>query len=415
MYCIKTLAILLFITYVPVAASDSTAVEADPFSTTEFDSVLTSVSTVPDQSSLKFLGGISFASEGTATYLTEGKTSASDLRFFGKPFAKLSREDIGALFLSASFNYFLLASSNSDRIKRYYQLQKADPSKVELKLSEFHLSFDINKKVFIRIGNQLISWGASYFWSPEDFINRQKNQLTALSAVDIRSGKPGIRIHIPFEQSNLFFFTDFSKITENGSINSFAENIAQAWRFDATIANVNIGTVGYVSADSPLHIGLDATGNVLTADIYGEIALTFNKDNDRTAPAFSAGFSKVFGEEKTCTFRSEVYYNDTGFGDTAISSLRQGEFTPLYSGRLYAFTELTTSKLFTSMVSSSLLYYMNCADRSFSSTLLFTFDFPKVLPFTVYLRANGGRLDREFTGVFADRSLTAGLRIRGDF
>jgi hypothetical protein len=58
---------------------------------------------------------------------------------------------------------------------------------------------------------------------------------------------------------------------------------------------------------------------------------------------------------------------------------------------------------------------MNCIDRSFSSTLLFTFDFPKVLPFTLYLRANGGRLDREFTGVFADRTLTAGLRIRGDF
>jgi hypothetical protein len=58
---------------------------------------------------------------------------------------------------------------------------------------------------------------------------------------------------------------------------------------------------------------------------------------------------------------------------------------------------------------------MNCADRSFSSTLLITFDFPNVLPFTLYVRANGGRLDREFTGTFADRSLTAGLRIRGDF
>jgi hypothetical protein len=415
MYALKTLVILFSVIIVFIAANNCSAEEEDPFSSSEFDSVITKVNTVPDQSSLTFLGGVSFASEGTSTYPIESDKSATDLRFFGKPFAKLSRDDIGALFLSTSFNYFLLASSNSELLKRYYKLQKADPSKVELTLSEFHLSFDINKKVFIRIGNQLISWGASYFWSPEDFINRQKNQLSALSAVDIRSGKPGIRIHIPFEKSNLFFFTDFSKVTANGSVNSLMENIAQAWRFDATIANVNVGTVGYVSADSPLHIGLDATGNVLTADVYGELALTFNNDSEQTAPAFSAGFSKVFGEEKTWTFRSEVYYNDTGFGDTTISTLRAGEFTPLYSGKFYVFTELTTSKLFTSMISSSLLYYMNCIDRSFSSTLLFTFDFPKVLPFTLYLRANGGRLDREFTGVFADRTLTAGLRIRGDF
>ena len=411
----KTLTILLLVVVICIMANDDTAADDDPFNTAEFDSVITKVNTVPDQSSRTFLGGLSFASEGTSTYLLESNKSGTDLRFFGKPFAKLSRDDIGALFLSVSFNYFLLASSNSELLKRYYKVQKADPSNVELKLSEFHLSFDINKTVFIRIGNQLISWGASYFWSPEDFINRQKNQLTALSAVDIRSGKPGIRIHIPLEKSNLFFFTDFSMVTTNGSVNSLLENIAQAWRFDATIANVNIGTVGYISADGPLQLGLDATGNLLTADVYGELAFTFNTNSQHTIPAFSAGFSKVFGEEKTWTFRSEVYYNDTGFGDTAISSLRADEFTPLYSGRFYVFSELTTSKLFTSMISSSLIYYMNCFDHSFSSTLLFTFDFPKVLPFTIYLRTNGGRLDREFTGTFADRSLTAGLRIRGDF
>src|SRR5512133_1490071 len=296
MHYLKTLLMLLLVVIVSIAANDSTVVEDDPFSTAEFDSVITKVNSVPDQSSLTFLGGVSFASEGTSTYLIESKKSATDLRFFGKPFIKLSRDDIGALFLSTSLNYYLLASSNSDLIKHYYRLQKADPSKVELKLSEFHLSFDINKTVFIRIGNQLISWGASYFWSPEDFINRQKNQLTALSAVDIRSGKPGIRIHIPFEKSNLFFFIDFSKVTANGSVNSLVENIAQAWRFDATIRNVNVGTVGYVSAESPLYIGLDATGNILTADVYGELALTFNNDSEQTTPAFSAGFSKVFGE-----------------------------------------------------------------------------------------------------------------------
>jgi hypothetical protein len=270
--------------------------------------------------------------------------------------------------------------------------------------------------VFVRVGNQLISWGAAFFWSPEDFINRQKAQAEVLSVVDIRSGKPGVRVHIPVRKVNIFLFTDLSAVVENGSPMRFGQTAAQAWRVDATIAGVNVGTVGYVSKNDPGYIGFDATGNLLGADIYGECALTF-ADALRTAPdyAFSVGASKTFGKEKTWTARGEFYYNDEGLKETAISTLPQGSFTPFYSGRYYAYAELNSTKVFTQVLGMSLFGYTTLADRSFATTLQASFDFPGVLPFSLFVRYFGGGDDREFTSVFGGQALQAGLRIRGEF
>jgi len=62
--------------------------------------------------------------------------------------------------------------------------------------------------VFLRLGNQLISWGPSAIWTPVDFINLQR--LNPLSPLDLRVGKPGLRIHVPLGISNVFLFGDFS-------------------------------------------------------------------------------------------------------------------------------------------------------------------------------------------------------------
>jgi hypothetical protein len=53
-----------------------------------------------------------------------------------------------------------------------------------------YYSFDVAKAVFLRIGNQLISWGPSAIWTPVDFINIQR--ASPLSTLDLRVGKPGM-------------------------------------------------------------------------------------------------------------------------------------------------------------------------------------------------------------------------------
>ena len=56
--------------------------------------------------------------------------------------------------------------------------------------------------------NQLISWGPSQVWTPVDFVNLQRSN--PFSSIDLRVGKPGLRLHLPMEGSDLFLFADLS-------------------------------------------------------------------------------------------------------------------------------------------------------------------------------------------------------------
>ena len=398
-----------------IYAQDSTSTD-DPFSSNAFDTALAAGSSTDTKNKLEYLPGIFFVSEATGYSLTRSEGSGSDMRFYGKAFTKVTKSDIGSLYLGCNFNYFLYAAANGATFERFYQAQSVDPKNVSTTLSELHFSFDVKKLVFVRIGSQLLSWGASYFWSPEDFVNQQKSQASTISAVDIRTGKPGVRIHIPIQPANVFLFTDFSSVLKNGVVGNLSESVAQAWRVDAAISGVNIGTVGYVAKDKPAQIGFDATGNLLSADIYGETAFKFT-DALNVAPDFSMsiGASKALGQEQNWAARGEFYYNDKGYGDTTISTVMRGNFTPLYSGKYYAYAEISGTKFLTSILGVGLFGYMNLADLSYSSTLQLNFDIPGVLPFSVYGRYFGGRDDREFTSAFGGEVVQGGVRVRGEF
>jgi hypothetical protein len=396
-------------------AQDSLS-DADALNAGAFDKAVSAGAKTDSLNKLQYLPGIFFVADESGYYFPASGTYGSDARFYGKAFVKVSKADIGALYAGCNYNYFLYAASSNETFRAFYQLQSPNPTQLSASLSELHFSFDIKKTVFVRLGDQLISWGSTYFWTPEDFINQQKAQATILSVVDIRSGKPGVRIHVPLKNANIILFTDFSSVVKNGVPGGLAQNVGQAWRIDGTIGGVNIGTVGYVSKNNPAKIGFDATGNLLGADLYGELALTFT-NSERSAPdyALSAGASRAFGQEKTWTARAEVYYNSTGYKDTDLSLLAPGAFTPFYSGRYYAYAELTTTKLVTSILGASLFGFANLGDLSYSSTLQFNLDFPGVLPFSVFARYYGGKKNREFTTAFGGDALQFGLRIHGEF
>jgi hypothetical protein len=405
-----------FLGYTLAIAAQDTLSDDDIFSTEGFDQAVSESKVTDSANRLEYLPGVFFVAEGSGYRAIEGAATSSDARFFGKAFVKASKADIGALFFGYNFNYFLYASADDPAMAAFYSLQSPDPTTVSASLSEFHFSFDVRKRVFVRVGSQLIKWGATFFWTPVDFINRQREQATILSIVDQRTGKPGLRLHIPLGSMNLFYFGDASRVVVNGTPGKISETIGQALRFDGVWGGVRFGTVGYVSPGLPEHIGFDATGRLLGTDLYGECALTFT-DALRSAPeaALSAGGSRLFGQERNWTIRAEGYYNHQGFGDTALSKLVPGSFTSFYSGKYYAYAELTGINLIRTTAAVSLFGFANLADGSFSTTLQFTIDLPGVVPFTVYGRYYGGGEDREFTQAFGGQAAGGGLRIRADF
>jgi hypothetical protein len=398
-----------------LASADEAPSDTNAFNTSDFDASVQSSTASEEQSKLRYEPGLFFVAEVGGHTPDTAKTYGADMRFYGKASLKAVKPDFGSLFLGYSFNYFLFASSHSPSYGLFYRRQSPDHDSLSAKLAEFHYSFDIRKRIFIRIGEQLISWGATYFWSPADLINRQKAQASVLSAVDLRTGKPGLRLHIPIRKANLFLFSDFSRVVRNNRIYDIAKTMGQAWRADCAIGGVQLGFNGYASKDRPVQTALDATGRLLGNDLYAECALTMPAGREPDfSPAASAGGARVFGQEQTWTARGEFYFNDNGYGRTKISKLMPGEFTPFYSGKYYAYAEISTTKLLTSDISGALYGFMNVADLSYSATLQFSFDFPGIVPFLIYGRYYGGDTDREFTSGFGGRTWQAGIRVTAE-
>ncbi len=406
---------LVFYALYLAAAAQDTLLDADAFDTASFGQSLNKSARDETKNKLEYLKGVFFVGEASGNKTVEGGAQGADAKFYGKAFVKASKADVGALFLGYNFNYFLFASASGEPYRSLYRLQSPDPSFIRTALSEFHLSFDVKKKVFVRAGTQLISWGATYFWTPEDFINRQKAMAEVISVVDVRAGKPGLRIHVPVRSMNVVLFTDLSEVTAKGASGSM-EDAAQAWRIDGTVGGVQLGTVGYYSRNSPQRLGFDATGKLFGTDIYAECALTFT-DELRSAPdvALCAGGAKLFGRERNWTGRMELFFNEGGYQDIALSSLPRGAFEPFYSGKYYCYGEITGTNLLGSVLAVSMFGYGNLGDGSFSTTLQATLDLPGVLPFTAFGRYAGGAGDREFTGMTGGPALGGGVRIRADF
>ncbi len=388
----------------------------DPFDTLAFDASVASSTQIDKKNQLEYLPGLFFVGEGTLGSSTDNGNYGADARMYGKAYLKASKADIGALYVGFNFNYFLFAAADNDYYKQFYRVQSPNPKKIYSSLSELHFSFDIKKAVFIRVGSQLIRWGSTYFWSPEDFINLQKSVSASMSVVDSRSGKPGIRVHVPVGSSNLFLFTDFSSLVTNGTPAALEDSVGFAFRLDGTKSGINFGAVGYMHKNRPIQLGFDATGAFVGADLYSELALTLPIDESaQTNCAISAGGARSFGQEKTNTLRLEAYYNARGFGDAAFSSYTRGTFTPLYSGRWYGYAEVATTKLVSSRLGGSWSAYANLVDGSYATTVQCNVDIPGVVPFSVYGKYFGGKHDRELTSLYNGPSLLGGLRIVAEF
>jgi len=387
----------------------------DPFDIGAFESAVDSAVKVDSADRLEYLPGVQIAAEASGVSPVAHKGYGAETRLYGKTFLKISKPSLGALFISGNVNYFVFAAASSPYLREFYKAQSPDPSTLDVELSEFHLSFDIKKRVFLRVGTQLISWGATYFWSPADFINREREQASGIEIFDNRSGKPGLRLHIPLEPVNLFLFTDFSEINENSTVRSLANSVSQSWRIDIAVGGIQLGHVGTIHGGEPVKAGFDVTGNVLGADIYGECALNGKKQADAAVVSFSVGGSRNWGEEKSWTTRGEFFYNERGYGNVSISEIGFANVEPFYTGKWYVYGELSSSKIITSKLSALFFTVVNLSDKSLYTNLQFTLSLAAVPDFTVYGAYYGGRDDREFTSLYGGAAVQGGMRIRAEF
>jgi hypothetical protein len=410
-----------------VAGTEPGIVADDPFAPGAFEAAAGDGAGTPASAHDIAMGaGISASGTGTGDGVTRnlvggtlissaGATTASGLSGYqaqaglaGKLFAKAMSSDFGSLYIAYNLRYAYAQGMAGDT---FNSLPGADLENASFALSELHYGFDIEKKIFIRAGKQLIAWGPSRIWSPVDFINRER--ADPFQSVDLRTGKPGLRLHMPFARANLFAFADFSQTVDSGITRDLARWTNLALRADAALAGAEFGITSYAGLETQARIGLDFSGRVQSFTIYGEAvwAPGYGSDDEQIAASF--GFARALGDLKRWSLAGELYYDSRGSDRTG--SYIPGNFVPLYSGMVYAYLALTAEELLSGRLSTTLSGIVNFSDSSSSIKIAGTLDPPRSPSFTLSLSWNGGGSGKEFTSLGGNDSLNLSLQSRLEF
>ncbi|MBL8968061.1 MAG: hypothetical protein JNG85_13735, partial [Spirochaetaceae bacterium] len=292
----------------------------DPFDTGAFQESVSQSLAPGGAASASYLAGGSLLLRSGATLPAGLDGYAGGAGLSGRLFAKANLPDVGAFFVSynASLSFLsALAGSGDARLAPTAGLDEPD-----LALAELHWSFDLGKRLFVRLGKQLISWGPSRVWTPVDFVNRERG--SSLQALDLRAGKPGLRLHAPLGKANAFLFADFSRTVEGGIARDPLEAVALAARLDATLGDFELGLTGWTGAPVQDRLGFDFSGRLFGSSLYGEMAWAPALDQDESSLLGSLGFSRNLGELKRLTLSGEFFYNSAGDDGSAPIS---GAFT----------------------------------------------------------------------------------------
>lgn len=368
------------------------------------------------QNQLEYLWGNTLVSDSSLNSSLERGGYNAQVANFGKFFLKASKPDTGALFASWSWRQLLAAGTNDSFFQEAYKWQTLETGKVDFALSELHLSFDLTKILFLRLGNQLLSWGSTVYWSPADFVNLQKQAFGA--PADLRSGKPGLRLHLPLESANVFVFLDLSKVVQGGKAGDFVQDTGLAWRLDATQWGIRLGTNGYFVPRQGsenlrmVQLGLDLTTALMGIDLYTEGGLTLEEGKD-VRGQFAAGFSRAFGDSGEWVLSGEGFWNPAGEGDRDVPPYGSPQLlglNSLYWGQYYAWGQIRRTGLLEKKLDVSLSGVTNLSDRSWKAGVQTDWALPGLIPLTLSGGITGGDKAREFTYLAGGPSWSLGLR-----
>lgn len=123
---------------------------------------------------------------------------------------QFSAEDLAGLSedadIETSFSGYLKLDARPDTDYRVllnldYDVGQDDAN---LNLREGFADFTIAESLFIRAGQQTITWGVGYFFSPADTLN--SDRLDASNPDAERTGTAAVRIHMPINKSNIYAY-----------------------------------------------------------------------------------------------------------------------------------------------------------------------------------------------------------------
>lgn len=292
--------------------------------------------------------------------------------------------------------------------------QESDSKYLEKLIKEFILDINIDKKIYFRIGKQVLKWGRTYFWNPTDLINIEKQDFFYLSKY--REGIFGTKVHIPFgRQKNVYMFLDFTETTN-------LDEIAYALKYEFILKKSELAFSLWGKNNTGYAIGMDFSTRLLDLDIKGELCWHMDKnisyvrlyqdeafivqETDQKNLKISLSFLKTFDWElsERIQLNYEVFYNQNGYEENIFSDLpartllmNNDLYDPNYHGIWYHAFFVSINKFPVSEMIFNLNGILNADDGSF--VLITGIDYEPVDAFNLRLNLNiyGGTNDGEYT------------------
>ncbi len=269
-----------------------------------------------------------------------------------------------------------------------------------IRIEELFADFNADRRVFFRTGKFSVNWGVGYFFSPADVIS-----LAPIDPEDPEAEREGpfsVRVHIPIDVHNLYFYTVASEsIFDDGEVH--IDELAVAPKFEFLLGNYEFSIAAHYQQDLAPKAILTAVGPLGDIDIFGEAVFAYGsdrtlvrevsgspgtyetyKETDLFHFSGTAGFRYLKDFEDNAgsfSIAAQYFFQSSGYQDAdlvleaaALYALQEaGAVTndpvlalrDLYRpGRHYAAASLSYSDIFGSDISISLLYQMNISDGS---------------------------------------------------
>ncbi len=221
-------------------------------------------------------------------------------------------------------------------------------------IKEAFADINISRKVYFRLGKQVLKWGRGNFFNPTDLINVEKKSImdmdASMSMDTSREGTYGLKMHIPFgTKYNIYGFVNTGEDVE-------PDDFAWAGKVEVLYKDTEIALSGWTQKDHKPIYGLDFSSGIASINVYGELSLSTEEtllrleDNYSVSrivytwiPRASMGFFKDFDfrdVDSRIIFMGEFYYNHAGYSENIFKS--DGKIMSMFRNDLFGFNTLSS-------------------------------------------------------------------------
>lgn len=252
-------------------------------------------------------------------------------------------------FLSFEASYFpegreeLKTGSISGPDGQPVEVRLREEKKSDYQIKEFFIDTNLQNKIYIRTGKQVLKWGRCYFWNPTDLINVEQKDFADLDK--IREGAYGTRIHIPSgTKRNLYFYL--------GTGNARAvDQVSLSGKYEFLVGNTEMSFSAWGKAGNQA-VGYDISGRLLKKyDLAGELSYSYGEQNRRLdpqsfqaewqrrwIPRASLGLTRYFNYGELADrirLTGELYYNGGGYGDNIFRRISDPTVKTVFLEQFY--------------------------------------------------------------------------------